>query len=88
MLYLLIYFAQVIKILEVFMKGPYQLFGELINNFVMCFLCLLCLAFGLYTVFTKNEKLKNKKRGIFLIVAGTIIFIYHLVNVILYFVNK
>ena len=70
------------------MKGPYQLFGELINSFVMCFLGVLCLSFGFYSVFTKNEKLKNKKRGIFLIIAGTIIFIYHLVNVILYFVNK
>ncbi|MBQ1714326.1 MAG: hypothetical protein II030_08025, partial [Treponema sp.] len=76
------------RIIEVIMKGPYQLFGELINNFVMCLLGIVCLAFGFYIVFTKNEKVKNKKRGVFLIIAGIIISIYHLVSVILYFVNK
>ena len=70
------------------MKGIYQLFGELIGNIVTSILGLFCLSFGMYTIFTKNEKIKNKKRGIFLAIAGFIIFSYHFVNIIIYFLNK
>ena len=70
------------------MKGIYQLFCELIGNIVTSILGLFCLCFGMYIIFTKNEKIKNKKRGIFLAIAGFIIFAYHFVNIIIYFLNK
>lgn len=69
------------------MKGPYQLLGELIGSITTSFLGLFCFCFGLYIIFTKNEKLKNRKKGIFLVIAGFIIFAYNLINVIIYFLN-
>lgn len=70
------------------MKGLYQLFGEFIGNIITSVLGLFCLCFGLYIIFTKNEKVKNKKRGIFLAIAGFIVFAYHFVNIIIYFLQK
>ncbi|MDD5929040.1 MAG: hypothetical protein PUC37_04455 [Spirochaetales bacterium] len=67
------------------MKGPYQLLGECINNIITSFLGLVMFCFGLYLIFAKNEKVKNKKRGIFLVIAGFIVFAYNFTNVIIYF---
>ena len=53
--------------------------------FVFAFLGLVMFCFGLYLIFAKNEKVKNKKRGIFLVIAGFIVFAYNLANVIIYF---
>lgn len=70
------------------MKGPFQIFGEFVGSIITSFLGLFCFCFGLYIIFTKNEKLKNKKRGIFLAIAGFIIFAYHFANVIIYLLKK
>ena len=67
------------------MKGIYQLFGEFIGNIITSVLGLVMFCFGLYLIFTKNEKVKNKKRGIFLVIAGFIVFAYNFANVIIYF---
>ena len=70
------------------MKGIYQLFGEFIGNIITSVLGLFCLCFGLYIIFTKNEKVKNRERGIFLAIAGFIVFAYHFVNIIIYCLQK
>ena len=67
------------------MKGHYQLLGEMLGDCVTGGLGLLCFFAGLYFIFTKNEKVKNKKRGLFLSFAGGVLFVYHLIKVILYF---
>ena len=36
----------------------------------------------------REDVIKNKKRGIFLAIAGFIIFAHHFVNIIIYFLNK
>jgi hypothetical protein len=69
------------------MKGYYQLLGGLIDDFFMCFASIIMIIFGFKSIYSKNEKIRNKKRGIFLVIAGFILFIYHLVNIIIYFVN-
>ena len=69
------------------MKGHYQILGELINNVFTCFASIIMIIFGFKSIYSKNEKMRNKKRGIFLVITGFILFIYQLVNIIIYFVN-
>ena len=70
------------------MKGKYQLLGEFTGNIITSFLGLFCFCFGIYIIFTKNEKMKNKKRGIFLAITGFIIFAYHFANILIHFLQK
>lgn len=69
------------------MKGHYQILGELIINVFTCFASIIMIIFGFLSIFSINEKMRNKKRGIFLVITGFILFIYQLINIILYFVN-
>ena len=69
------------------MKGHYQILGELFGNIFTCFLSIFMIFFGFYCIYSKNEKFQNKKRGIFLAIIGFILFIYHLINIIIYIAN-
>ena len=69
------------------MKGSYQILGSFVNNSITLVLCIVMIFFGFQNIYSKNEKLRNKKRGIFLIIAGFILLIYHLIEIIIYFTN-